>query len=274
MAATDLHLHTHCSDGRLAPADLVARVAEAGVTCCSITDHDTMAAYADALPAAEAAGIELIPGVELSTRYDGADAHLLVYGLPADDPFLAPVLESQKRIRYSRMQDLLSGLGRDGVRIPIDRVAAEAGHWVLGRVHLARVLVADGHATDIRDAFDRWLGRRHTLPVSPFPELLPLLPAIREAGGVSVLAHPGRNYSYLDLRRFVLGGLQGIEVRHPSHAEAKERSFRNYARLTGLIPTGGSDFHGHKPGDTDHIGRFGLAPAELEPLRNRLALSA
>lgn len=252
----DLHLHTRCSDGALAPADLVRLVADRGVRTFSITDHDTMDAYADASPLARRLGLTLIPGVEVSTRFGRHDLHLLVYGLDADVPGWASRLLEQKSTRYHRAKDILSALGAKGVSLTIDDVIAEAGHLNLGRHHIARVLVKAGYASGIQAAFDRWV-----LPASAsirlrFPDSLDVIAEVRRLGGVSILAHPGATFPYPDIKALVDGGLSGIESSHPRHDDRVKRKWTDYARRVGILATGGSDYHGHRMGEESNIGRF------------------
>jgi 3',5'-nucleoside bisphosphate phosphatase len=261
----DLHLHTRCSDGALAPADLVRLVASRGVHTFSITDHDTMDAYADASPLAAQLGLRLIPGVELSTRFGRHDLHLLVYGLDADEPGWASRLQQQKSIRYRRVKDILTALRAMGVAMTIDDVVAEAGHLNLGRHHIARVLVQAGYASGIQAAFDRWILPASASITVRFPDSLDLIAEVRRRGGVSILAHPGATFPYPDIKVLVDGGLAGIESAHPRHDERVKRKWTDYAQRVGILSTGGSDYHGHRSGEEANIGRYqGLHIPEVE----------
>jgi predicted metal-dependent phosphoesterase TrpH len=235
---------------------------DVGLSWISITDHDTMGAYAEALPAAKAAGIGLSYGVELSTSLNRKDCHLLVYGMAPDHPVMLEILESQKSIRYSRVKILLSLLRERGVNLSIDEVVASAGHLILGRVHVAQAMVEAGVVPSLRTAFDAHLSAVVQKTPSPFPATQEMIVRFRDAGAITVLAHPGNLYSFLDLRNLVSAGLHGIEVVHPSHDATLRNKYIEYARLCGLIVTGGSDFHGTKPDDRSLLGLVTLHEAE------------
>lgn len=256
MPGTDLHLHTRCSDGALAPAALVRLVASHGVDTFSITDHDTMAAYGEAAPVAAEAGLKLIPGVEMSTRFGRDDLHILVYGLDPDNTRWSARLRSQSSIRYQRAKELVAALSAKGASITIEDVIAEAGHLTLGRHHIARVLVRSGIAPTIKAAFDRWI-----VPVSDavtvrFPDSTDIIAEARDLGGIAVLAHPGPTFPYPDIKTLVDAGLGGVETAHPRHDERVRRKWTDYAARVGILSTGGSDFHGHRSGEEGNIGRY------------------
>jgi predicted metal-dependent phosphoesterase TrpH len=262
MRIGDFHIHTRASDGAHTPSEVVRLAADVGLSWMSITDHDTMGAYEEAIPAAEATGIGLTYGVELSTSLNRKDCHLLVYGMAPDHPVMRETLESQKSIRYSRVKVLLSLLKDRGVDISIDDVAASAGHLTLGRVHVAQAMVEAGVVPTLRAAFDTHLSAVARKTPSPFPATQDVIARFRDAGAVTVLAHPGNLYSFLDLRELVSAGLQGIEVVHPSHDATLRNKYIEYARLCGLVVSGGSDFHGTKPDDRTLLGLVALHETE------------
>lgn len=236
--------------------------AEVGISWISITDHDTMGAYAEAIPAAEAAGLGLTYGVELSTSLNRKDCHLLVYGMAPDDPLMRETLESQRAIRYTRVKALLGLLSERGVDIRIEDVVASAGHLTLGRGHVAQAMVAAGVVPSLRAAFDAHLSTVAKKSPSPFPPAHEIISRFKDAGALTVLAHPGAMYGYLDLRELVAAGLQGIEVVHPSHDAVLRNKYIDYARTCGLVVTGGSDFHGTKPDDRSLLGVVALHETE------------
>jgi len=262
MRIGDFHIHTRSSDGAHSPSDVVQMAYEAGISWMSITDHDTMAAYAEAIPAAEAAGIGLTYGVELSTSLNRKDCHLLVYGMSPDHPVMLETLESQKSIRYNRVKALLVLLNERGIDLRIEDVVASAGHLTLGRVHVANAMVEAGVVPTLRAAFDQHLSAVARKTPSPFPATEDIIARFKEASAVTVLAHPGSLYSFLDLRELVSAGLQGIEVVHPSHDVTLRSKYVEYARMCGLVVSGGSDFHGTKPDDRSLLGVVALHETE------------
>jgi predicted metal-dependent phosphoesterase TrpH len=251
----DLHSHTDQSDGTFTASELVAEAVRVGLKALSITDHDTMAGYQQAVPFAEKAGLRLICGIELSTRYQGVSVHLLGY-FPVAKPspefleWLAFLLES----RRDRNRRLIAKLNSLGVPITLEEVE-KYGKTLTARPHFARVLIDKGFAKDIQDAFDKYLDegsqayvQRHDIPIQEAIE------RIRAAGGVCSLAHPVRvaKNNWETLARYVgelAGmGLQAVEVYHSDHSLENVAYYKSLAERFGLGMTGGSDFHGgNKP---------------------------
>lgn len=244
MSRPDLHAHSACSDGTLSPADLVRAAAAAGVTTLAITDHDTFDGI-DSLRGQETP-IEVLPGVELSLR-DMHGLHLLGYGT-ASAPELRQVVRelSDKRLtRARRMTEKLTALG---MPVNYEALVSQCGGSV-GRLHIARAMVAAGYATTVRETFDRWLGDDGPAYVAgerlSMAEALPLM---RRSGFVPVLAHPAElDKDDLTLRVLLESwrqqGLMGVEVYHPSQSGRGFASLDAMARRMGLLVTGGSDFH-------------------------------
>ena len=251
----DLHSHTDQSDGTFTAAELVAEAMRIGLKALAITDHDTMAGCELATPLAQAAGLRLIYGIELSTKFHGVSVHLLGY-FPQERPspefreWLAFLLES-RRDRNRRLIDKLVSLG-----IPITLEEVEAyGKTLTARPHFARVLIDKGFAKDIQDAFDKYLDessrgyvQRHDIPIQE------AIDRIRKAGGVTSLAHPVRvaKNHWDTLAKYVEEmagmGLQAVEVYHSDHSPENVSYYRSLAERFGLGITGGSDFHGaNKP---------------------------
>jgi predicted metal-dependent phosphoesterase TrpH len=244
----DLHLHSTASDGTNEP-DVVVRIASAaGLRALALTDHDTVEGIAPARDAARESGIMLIAGVELSA-YDGADeVHILGLHLDRIDEMRSSlsVFQQARRERAEGIVRLLNGLG---VRITFDDVLAVAKDAAIGRPHVARALVENGWAMDLRDAFDRYLGagrpayldkRRITIPEA--------ITLIHECGGIAVLAHPGSDGNREHLEALAAMGLDGVEVLHPSHSADDRARLLALAKHLDLVPSGGSDSHGSLDG--------------------------
>ena len=253
--AVDLHLHSTTSDGTDTPAVVVGHAAAAGLTAIALTDHDTLDGLVEAAGAAERAGIELVPGVELSLEWPLGGMHLLVYHLlPGPGP-LQDRLASLQAGREERNAVVVERLATLGWPITIEDVIEESGGGVVGRPHIASVLVRIGAAESIADAFDRWLARGRPGYVDRVrlgPEEAIGL-ALR-SGAVPVLAHPhttgvsadeyGRTFAELaDM------GLAGIESWYAEYPVELRRHLASLAAGLGLVATGGSDYHGaYKPG--------------------------
>jgi len=252
--AVDLHLHSTSSDGTDAPAAVVALAAAEGLTAIALTDHDTLDGTASAAAAAERAGIGFIPGVELSLEWPLGGMHLLVYHLAGTGPLQDRLLDLQHG-RTGRNALMVERLAALGWPITIGDVIAESGGGVVGRPHIAAVLVRMGAADSIADAFDRWLARGRPAYV----ERLRLTPAeaiglARRSGAVPVLAHPHTIGVSADEYRSAFGeladlGLAGIESYYAEYPDELRRHLAGLAAGLGLIATGGSDYHGaYKPG--------------------------
>lgn len=248
---TDLHLHTTASDGRLSPAELVAAVASAGVRVMAVTDHDTVAAVPEVAACAAAAGIQAIPGIEITAVEEGRDVHVLAYGFRVDDAEFLTFLDTQLAARRDRTARIGARLAELGVAIDVDEVIASVPHGrSVGRPHIARALVAAGHVRSVSEAFERWLGGGCPAFVArEGASVARVVEVVGRAGGVASLAHPGKAGVDARLRAFVDAGLPAIEVFHPDHPLALRDRYRRFAESHGLLLTGGSDFHGEPEHD-------------------------
>ncbi len=250
-APYDLHSHTRLSDGILSPKDLVARAAAAGIRGLAVTDHDTLAGVPEALAAAEGKPVRVIPGIELSVTHAGREFHVLGFFLDPGSPSLAVLLERRRDDRISRVREILAKLKRLGIEIGYDDVAAMGDiSGTLGRPHVARALVAHGHAGSLDEAFARWLGRGSPAYV-PYPRLHAKdgIAAIHGAGGVASLAHPALDDGDGVLESFQSAGLDAVEAWHPSHGASQVARFLARAESLGLLASGGSDYHGTGEGE-------------------------
>jgi len=261
----DLHAHTHFSDGTLSPADLVDRAMERGLAALSITDHDSLEALE---PARRAAGpaLELVPGIELSSALGGIELHILGYFLdPGHEPLRAR-LDRFREERMARGQAIVERLRGLGIAIEFADVLAAAGPGVLGRPHIAHVLVRSGRAEGMDDAFRRFLGRDGAAFIAR-PAFSPdeAIALIHTAGGVSVLAHPGNAVPEPVIEHLTTVGLRGLEVWHPQHGAATVRRLRAFAAKHQLLESGGSDFHG--PGRSVDLGDIPVPPGILTRLK-------
>ena len=244
----DLHSHTYASDGTCSPAELIEEARRAGIETLGITDHDTLDGYNAAVPLARQAGIELICGIELSTKlYDSRSVHLLGYflnGGPNDD-FRAWILDMQaaRRDRNVRLTACLRELGFD---ITLEEVQAR-GRGLTARPHFAQVMLEKGYVSTLQQAFDDYLDESAIGYVyRREPTFAEGVERIREAGGLSSLAHPVRVPGNLEatLPELCAAGLEAIEVYHSDHSPEQTRFYLSLAQRHSLKITGGSDFHG------------------------------
>ncbi|CAN5777906.1 PHP domain-containing protein [soil metagenome] len=259
----DLHCHTARSDGLLEPLDLYARMRDAGMTLVAITDHDTLAGVRELQGAglggpASDLGPQLIPGVEINTVADGGvvptdagreigELHVLGLGVDPHDPDLDAALAAQRQGRRERLERMLQVLAAQGmdVRAHLPGLSGPAS-GSLGRPHVARALMAAGYATSIDDAFDRFLekGRPGWVPrMGMGPRAA--IEAITAAGGIAALAHaPSAPRARLLIEQLMGWGLGGLEAHHRSFDDATAAEMSAFADVLGLLPTGGSDYHG------------------------------
>ncbi|MNZ50175.1 hypothetical protein D3C78_679590 [compost metagenome] len=276
MMDYDLHTHTRASDGMNRPAENVRLAKEKGLAGLAITDHDTVAGIKEAQLAGNELGIEVVPGVEISTRVGAKDIHVLGYFLNIEDDQLLDRLVSLRRTRESRNERIIENLNKLGIRMTLEDVKLGLGRELradesLGRPHIADTLVRMGVAADFRDAFDRYLAEGQPGYAS-LPRISPeeAIQWIREAGGVPVLAHPGL-YGDDDLVISIIekGRPTGIEVYHSDHAPEDERRYLQMAQQYELIPTAGSDYHGVREGVIFHgdLGTRSVSSDTVEKLR-------
>lgn len=251
----DLHSHTNESDGTLTPLELITLARTIGLDALSITDHDTFAGYDLARPIADGLGFDLMRGIELNTKLvlengETRSPHLLAY-FPANDPsaeFMTWLKKAQndRRVRNHRLADALAARG---VHVGVPEVEA-LGRSLAGRPHFARLLVEKGYARDFNDAFRRYLGEEAPTYVERESQsTVETIRMVRSGGGVPVIAHPIRLMLNATTERAVLedftdAGLLGLEVLHSEHTPELQVHYRHIASDLGLMPTGGSDFHG------------------------------
>ena len=244
----DLHVHSTASDGSRPPAEVVATAKRAGLSAIALTDHDTVAGIDDATRAGVDLGVRVVPGVELSAVEGDVETHILGLHL-SDTRELESTLAALREMRRTRAERIVHRLNELGVRIELAAVLEQAAGGAIGRPHVARAMIAEGWAVDFRDAFDRYLGSGR--PAYVGKERLAVVDAIgliHRAGGLAILAHPAQGGTRERVEAFVRDGIDGVEVRHPSH------SSEDIARLTalvdhfGLVPSGGSDWHGATDG--------------------------
>ena len=252
MREIDLHVHTNGSDGTYAPVGVVKLAAETGLRAIAVTDHDSVHAYAAAAEAGREYGVEVVPGIEISTKFRRS-VHILGYYIDPHSPELEPVLNWVVQDRDERNEKMAALMAADGLPVNYEQMKARFGE-VVGRPHFARVLVELGLAESINDAFDKYVekGRKYYVGRS-FLSIERSVEIIVAAGGVPVLAHPFQ-YQLDDagLRELIEhcmeSGLRGMECRYSGYDEEMSAYLLRLAAEYGLVPTGGSDFHGsNKP---------------------------
>jgi len=268
----DLHLHTTASDGESTPAGLVAEARAAGLSTIAVTDHDTTAAIDEVVR--HAGGVlDVVPGIEVTAVESGRDVHVLGYFIDPTSPELQAFLVRQRDVRRQRMVTMVERLRALGVRVPDETImiAVDDRTRSVGRPLLARAIVEAGYATDIADAFDKYLGAgRPAFVERSGLGAADVVAVIVRAGGLPSLAHPGTTRRDDLIPSLAGAGLAAIEVFHSDHDAAATDKYRTVARDHGLAMTGGSDYHGPGTSRSRFLGRVALPAGDFARLVERL----
>jgi predicted metal-dependent phosphoesterase TrpH len=276
----DLHVHSTASDGTLSPTQVLVQAASMGVDVVGLTDHDSRAGWAEAATAADAVGVKVVPGMEVSTKLHGAGVHVLAY-LP--DAGHRPLAEELARIiagREGRLAAMVEGLRAAGIDITVDDVRRQAANTpAVGRPHVADALIAMGVVDSRAAAFRSWLDHGQPGYVARYATRTDeMTRLIVDAGGAAVVAHPwgrgGRRVLDAEtLQRLREAGLTGIEVDHQDHSADDRVRLRAIAHDLDLVVTGASDFHGAGKDDHD-LGCNVTSPEQYERLLDAAAANA
>lgn len=252
MQFVDLHSHSTASDGTLPPSEVVALAKRNGLSALALTDHDTVAGVPEAAEAAREAGIDFLAGIEISCDVPKpATLHLLGYGVDPQSPVLLDLTRRLIEGRNDRNPKIIRRLNELGVKVTMGELEAEANGGVIGRPHIAAILLRKGYVSSIKNAFDKYLAPGGAAyfdkeRVSPKDAI----DMVRQSGGLPVLAHPSQlrteNDAQLDrtIKDLVDLGLAGLEVIHSDNNDAMIAKYTALADRYGLLKTGGSDFHG------------------------------
>lgn len=268
MARADLHVHSSASDGLFPPREVLRRAHGVGLGAVALTDHDTVAGLAEALHEARSLGIDFVPGCEISITAEGLDVHLLAYCIDAQHPRLTALLQTIHEDRVGRVREMVRRLNASGATLTMDEIVRQAaGSQSIGRMHVARALVARGIVPNVAQAFRRWIGSGGDSYVpKQTPGVEETLAVVRAAGGVAVLGHPAL-YGIAEVaERFAQWEIDGIEVYHPAHDAADVERLLAWARQRGCIVTGGSDWHGDQRPEA-YIGSTTVDDAVVDQLR-------
>jgi len=250
VGKADLHTHTRASDGLHTPTELVQMARDKGLEAVAVTDHDTVAGVSEAVAVGRQLGVDVLPGVEISTLYEGVEVHVLGYAVDIEDPVFLRRLEELRNVRDVRNRMIVERLQQLGIDIHLDEVYAKRQYGGnVGRPHIAAELVELGVVRTIAEAFDRFLAQGRPAYV-PRPKLDPAeaIAVVKAAGGVPVLAHPGLIGDDRLVRAAIAAGVMGIEAYHTDHSELQQEFYARWGRDAGLVVTGGTDSHG--PGGT------------------------
>ena len=271
MGKVDLHVHTTVSDGLLSPVNVVKLAEESGLKGIAVTDHDTVDGVEEALEEGKKRGIEVVPGVEISTLWQGKEIHMLGYYIDIKDSRLLETLNKQQEARHKRNLMIIERLNDLGIPITYDEVIAKKKRNARknpGRPHIAEVLMDKGIVQSMNEAFDKYLGKDGKAyaiieRITPFDAIA----CIHQSGGAAVIAHPGL-YEQDDLIPLLVEkGLDGIEMNHPDHPADQKRHYEKLADQMGVLKTAGSDFHGERNGSMYHA-PLGTCTTDISILEN------
>jgi 3',5'-nucleoside bisphosphate phosphatase len=244
----DLHTHSTASDGILPPEQVIEAAARCSLKAIALTDHDTIGGVPAARSAGDRLGIRVIAGVELSAFEGDHEVHVLALHLTHLEALEKRLLDLRAQ-RFTRAEKIVDKLNALGIQVTLDEVLAQANGGAVGRPHVARALIARGVVHDFRDAFQTYLGGNGSAFVPK--DKLSLVDAIgiaHEAGALAIWAHPGNLGRRERLEPLIAAGLDGIEIRHPSHSGEDIKRLQALTDFFGLVPSGGSDWHGATEG--------------------------
>jgi len=269
----DLHLHTTASDGHLTPKELVQKAAAYKLTAIAITDHDTIAGCASAQKASENFDLQVINGAEWTALWKNKPYHFLAFCFDLNAPEVCSLAENQKQLREDRAKIFWQRISKEFPKLNQDEIESDLFNrdGVLCRSHfeplLKEVLLENKH----EQIYETHLSEKN-LPQIAWPEFEEVTEIIHKAGGIIVLAHPGQKFTRKDIMEMRKKGLDGIEAFHPSHSQHTSRDLCALAFQTGMITTGGSDWHG-KPWFGIDLGCSGLTKSLWKRFEKRLSLS-
>ena len=245
----DLHLHTSFSDGTYSPEELTEHGHRNGLSAMALTDHDTVEGCLRMASACEKAGIEFVPGTELTAEVDGYEVHLLGYFLDLTNARFLAEMSSFQNVRQDRIREMVARLNEIGIPLKEETVFKLANCRSPGRPHVARALIQEGFCTTMDEAFERFL-KKHRRAWVPKRRMsaADAIALVHEANGLAVLAHPGLNRTDDMIPALVEAGLDGIECFHTKHNPAMAEHYLSLAARHRLLVSGGSDCHGMSKG--------------------------
>jgi predicted metal-dependent phosphoesterase TrpH len=266
----DLHTHTNFSDGYYSAEELVRKAKEKGIEILSITDHDSTNSIAKAIDVGRDLGIDIIPGVEISSDLRGAEVHILGYFIDINNKELEHYLQFFRDERLRRAANIVGKLNNLGLEITLYDVLAQAKNSAIGRPHIAQAMVERNLVNSYFEAFNKYIKnggpayekKVHLSPQSAFK-------IISDAGGLSFIAHPGKMPEGI-IKELIEAGADGIEVIHPSHDDNLVRFYRGIVNEYFLLESGGSDFHGGKREDDKNFGKYYSSSSVVEAMRRIL----
>lgn len=248
MGFCDLHLHSNYSDGTLSPVEIIDRAKERDLTAISIADHDEIDAIIPATTYGKERDINVLSGIELSAMFEDIEIHILGYLFDVNNESLNELILVMKEYREDRAKRILKKLEHYGFNIEFQTVKMLSGKGAIGRPHIAQAMLDTRIISKYKEAFEKYIGNGKPCNVSKFrftpQEAISLL---REAGGISILAHPGNISDKKVFENLMKVKFDGIEVWHPDHSSSQISELLSIAETKKMLTTGGSDNHGDRP---------------------------
>jgi len=274
MEYADLHIHTNASDGLLSPEEVVKWAIIKKLRAIAITDHDTITGIEPAINSNDRSDkLEIIPGVELNTEFDGKEVHILGYFIDYKNSWFLDILDKIQNSRYHRARKMIEKLQHLGIKISFERVEEISKGSSIGRPHIARAMVESGYVSDIPDAFDKYIGEgcpayveRYKLTTKEAIEI------INKIKGIPVLAHPGLITDKNIINHILDLGIMGIEVYHPKHDSDMISYLFLLSKKRGLFITGGTDCHGYMQNGQPIMGNVSINYNKVLELKKFLGL--
>ncbi len=265
MAGFDLHVHSNFSDGELSVEDLALLAKTVGLSGFAVTDHDTVEGLGNISKIGSKSGINVLPGLEISTEWQGREVHILAYRFNPQNRSLLKTLGFLAQARIKRVEEMVARIAALGYPLMMEDVARIAAKGTIGRPHIALALMEKGIFSTPAKAFETLLapGKPGYIPRVKFSPM-EAVDLVLSAGGIPVLAHPGQDDAFMFLPLLLAAGLKGLEVYHSSHSCEEEARFLEIAKKKNLIFTAGSDFHGQRVKAGVDLGCRRLSYEELE----------
>jgi predicted metal-dependent phosphoesterase TrpH len=271
----DLHIHTNYSDGSFSPEEVVNRAAKIGLEAIAITDHDDVGGVHQAIEYGKEMGVEVVSGVELSTHGGGRDVHILGYFFDYRSEAVQAYIQHFQKERHRRARKIVDRLKKLGLEVSFDFILHKAGEGSIGRPHIASALLEEGHVFSMEEAFRKYLGDGKSafvpkLKIEPFRAMQ----LIKEAGGLTFIAHPAVDVNEEYVINLIRLGLDGIETIHPHHWPEAIRKYRHLAKQYNVLECGGSDCHGNINGRKVMIGKVTVPYSFLSRMKERISMLA
>lgn len=271
----DLHTHTNFSDGYCTPDELIHKAKKAGLRYLAITDHDNVDAVEEAIQLGKENGLEVIPGVEISAEHNGREVHILGYFFDYKNAELLTYLKNFRVERIKRAEKIIEKLNGLGFALKIEDVLAKAkGNGSIGRPHIAISMMELKYTDNYYEAFNKYIGDGKSAYVKkPNIAAQDAIKLINKSGGLSFIAHPGKNIREKTLIELIEFGIDGIEILHPSHSPADITYFQTIMGQYFLLESGGSDYHGGNINDDSILGSYWISEQKVTAMKNRLFIS-